>query len=195
MAQSATETIQASVQPEKLSRMRDAILFSWQDTVFSNQVILKWMISMRISGIYSCWNKSIIDWLTLHSVLLILPYKPDFLNRCLNDILDSRPLLHLLVSYPTPSHLWLQDNMNFFCTSAIPFPSVKAICFNISIVCHWASAQDAGAADSVFELASVLISRAGWNLRRAAYLCRDSRPGISTVQAIQVTAQADLGLN
>ena len=50
--------------------------------------------------------------------------------------------------------------------------------------------QGVEAADSVFELASVLIAKAGWEYRRAAYLCSDSRPGISTDQAVKVIATA-----
>lgn len=49
--------------------------------------------------------------------------------------------------------------------------------------------QGIEAADSVFELASVLVAKAGWEFRRAAYLCRDTRPGISTDQAVKVAFQ------
>ncbi len=45
--------------------------------------------------------------------------------------------------------------------------------------------QEVEAADSAFELASVFIAKAGWEFRRAAYLCRDSRLGISTDQAVK----------
>lgn len=46
--------------------------------------------------------------------------------------------------------------------------------------------QSVDALDSVFELASVLIAKAGWDIRRAAHLCRDSRQGIATDQAVKV---------
>ena len=39
----------------------------------------------------------------------------------------------------------------------------------------------------MFELASVLIAKVGWDFRRAAYICRDSRPGISTEDAVKVS--------
>ena len=46
--------------------------------------------------------------------------------------------------------------------------------------------QDAMLADALFELASVVTATAGWNFRRAAYLCKDSRAGIDTQQAARV---------
>ena len=48
------------------------------------------------------------------------------------------------------------------------------------------SLQATTSPDAVFELASVVIAVAGWRMRRAAYLCPDTRSGISSEQASKV---------
>ena len=46
--------------------------------------------------------------------------------------------------------------------------------------------QAVTAPDAVFELASMVMAVAVWRMRRAAFLCRDTRPGISSDQAVKV---------